>query len=91
MFYENVIFEKEADEFNRIMRGKYTDTYNTDVVLKCKKINNALEYSDYTLETHYSDRIDILVWNKRENKVEFCITENKPSVCTVKIGEFLTK
>lgn len=91
MFYENVIIEKEVEEFNRIMRGKYTDIYNMDVFLKWKKINKSLEYSDYTLEIYYSDGVDILVWNKRENKIEFCITENKLSVCKVKIGEFQNK
>lgn len=85
-FYENVLLDKEIEEFNEIMEEACTDG-DENLISKCKRINASLEHSDYTLERYYSDGIDIIVWNERGNEVEFCITENKLNGCRVKIGE----
>lgn len=92
MFFDNVIYSNSYDTFDKIQQKFNKNIAISEEEKRVCMISDELEKPMWTLEIHNlaeeGKSINIIVWNKDSEIVEFCHTKNEIQSCIINIGTF---
>lgn len=93
LFRLNTLYEEDLEVFEQRQNEYFADELTDETLWNVCSISGKLDDAEYTLEIHsYMQTekiIEIIVWNKMGDKIEFCSTENKINDSRVRIGSIM--